>query len=250
VSSDPDLPQTVYAWVREQLGAQGFDLCAQLAVSEQLCAPVQLDRFGLSAAWGMVIANSKALWPAFEIARSISPGGALQLDAYTEHTLAAVARSACAQFGLPHTWALYFSHHTYPTSSGTHSPLALQRLVELAGLAALGPAHLNVHPRFGPWIGLRALLVLPLQPAVLCAPEKGSSGGAPCQHCDTKPCLPALQRALQTRPDDRERWQHWLAVRDACPIGREQRYSEAQIRFHYASLGAPPLRGPERPNQS
>jgi methylmalonic aciduria homocystinuria type C protein len=32
----------------------------------------------------------------------------------------------------------------------------------------------------------------------------------------------------------REQWRLWLAVRDACPVGREYRYSENQIRWHYA----------------
>lgn len=25
----------------------------------------------------------------------------------------------------------------------------------------------------------------------------------------------------------------WIAVRDACPIGREHRYPEDQLRYHY-----------------
>jgi hypothetical protein len=25
----------------------------------------------------------------------------------------------------------------------------------------------------------------------------------------------------------------WIAVRDACPVGREGRYSDAQLEYHY-----------------
>lgn len=28
-------------------------------------------------------------------------------------------------------------------------------------------------------------------------------------------------------------WRPWLAVRDACPLGREHRYSEQQVAYHY-----------------
>ena len=28
----------------------------------------------------------------------------------------------------------------------------------------------------------------------------------------------------------------WIAVRDACPMGREHRYSEAQLAFHYRGM--------------
>jgi methylmalonic aciduria homocystinuria type C protein len=32
------------------------------------------------------------------------------------------------------------------------------------------------------------------------------------------------------RDDD---WRSWLAVRDACPVGRSARYAEEQIAYHY-----------------
>jgi methylmalonic aciduria homocystinuria type C protein len=38
----------------------------------------------------------------------------------------------------------------------------------------------------------------------------------------------------RTTEELRDRWRLWLAVRDACPVGREHRYSDEQIRFHYA----------------
>jgi hypothetical protein len=54
--------------------------------------------------------------------------------------------------------------------------------------------------------------------------------------CDA-PCHDALARALAT-PND---WRAWLAVRDACPIGRDYRYDDDQLRYHYtkdrAALG-------------
>jgi len=32
----------------------------------------------------------------------------------------------------------------------------------------------------------------------------------------------------------RDHWQAWLAVRDACPVGKAARYDDSQIRWHYA----------------
>jgi methylmalonic aciduria homocystinuria type C protein len=49
----------------------------------------------------------------------------------------------------------------------------------------------------------------------------------PCDACP-RACGPALERALAG--DD---WRLWLAVRDACPLGAEHRYSEEQVRYHY-----------------
>jgi hypothetical protein len=51
-----------------------------------------------------------------------------------------------------------------------------------------------------------------------------------------------LQRALAAtdmKPDaaavERD-WASWVNVRDACPIGRDSRYSDEQIRYHYTKL--------------
>ena len=62
---------------------------------------------------------------------------------------------------------------------------------------------------------------------------------APCdcaRGCAARRSRAALDggRARGTTAELRERWRLWLAVRDACPVGRAHRYSDAQIRFHYA----------------
>src|SRR3569833_477682 len=84
---------------------------------------------------------------------------------------------------------------------------------------AYAPTQLVSHPTYGPWFALRALVALdgaPPPPAkhliYRCAGE-----------CETR-----LAEALQT--DD---WHAWLAVRDACCVGREFRYGDSQLAYHY-----------------
>ena len=118
-----------------------------------------------------------------------------------------------------------FAHHVPAT-------VAIQRAAVVAGLAWLAPSHLCVHPAYGPWIALRALVILD-EPA----PPSPPRVPAPCD-CAVG-CGPALERALaagepRSTQELRERWRLWLAVRDACPVGREHRYSQEQIEFHYA----------------
>lgn len=97
------------------------------------------------------------------------------------------------------------------------------------GLAALGPAHLSVHPDFGPWFAYRALIAVDLPPLT----ETDQHRSEPCASCSA-PCVPALHEALGApNPTGSGRFEPWLAVRDACPAGRAARYSEAQIRYHY-----------------
>jgi methylmalonic aciduria homocystinuria type C protein len=112
--------------------------------------------------------------------------------------------------------------------------VAMQRLAHSSGLAYLTESHLNVHPEFGPWIALRAVLMLSAP-----APDSPPSDlSHPCGSCVGK-CLPAFKRAIQAIGGDlssqavEARWKDWRAIRDACPTGREHRYSEPQILYHY-----------------
>jgi hypothetical protein len=62
---------------------------------------------------------------------------------------------------------------------------------------------------------------------------------APCA-CD-RGCGAAFERACaagvpRDQAELRDRWRLWLAVRDACPVGREWRYSEDQISHHYTGV--------------
>jgi methylmalonic aciduria homocystinuria type C protein len=120
--------------------------------------------------------------------------------------------------------------------------VAIQQAAHVAGLAFLAPSMLSVHPVYGPWIALRALVVVeavagPPGPAPVLAP--------PCD-CE-RACGPYLRRALALsarategtgegrigQGEIAEQWRAWVAVRDACPVGRGHRYSDAQIAYHY-----------------
>jgi methylmalonic aciduria homocystinuria type C protein len=95
-----------------------------------------------------VIGNTRALWPRFlDAARADSALLEREdpLDGYVE----TVVNDACA--GLSARWQCFMAHGS--------RWLAIQRLAQRAGLAYLSPGHLSVHPTFGPWIALRAVIV-------------------------------------------------------------------------------------------
>jgi methylmalonic aciduria homocystinuria type C protein len=156
---------------------------------------------------GVLVANTRALWPIFLAARRADPELAASpdpLDAYTERALAR------AYPGAP----VWFSHRSY---RGKFLPF--QRIAVAAGLGALAPSQLVIHPVYGPWFGLRALVALPGEPPPI--PPRRTyqcAGGCGGQYAAT---LPSSD------------WRIWLAVRDACLVGREHRYSDDQIAYHY-----------------
>jgi methylmalonic aciduria homocystinuria type C protein len=157
---------------------------------------------------GILVGNTRVLWPKLAAARAADREFAESSDPierYTERHVGATAGVAV------------YAHRQY---GGAYLPF--QRLAVAAGLAALAPSQLLVHPVYGPWFALRALITVdsaeapaPVRVARACACEAG--------------CEAAFERAM-ARPAE---WRLWLAMRDACPIGREYRYSDDQIAYHY-----------------
>lgn len=218
----------VLAALRAELEPRGFDLLQPLRIG-QYNAQVEPSRavedWGSGDHLAVVVANTRALWPVWldalaadaELAASPDP-----LDAYTERVL----HAAVAELGAPA--CVRFAHET-----GARA-LAMQRLAHAAGLAFLTETHMSVHPTYGPWIALRAVVTL----AIPGPPGAHAPIVHPCGGC-ARGCRDAFERALATvagapsEANARAHWRAWLACRDACPVGREHRYSDAQIRYHY-----------------
>ncbi|HEY0477378.1 MAG TPA: hypothetical protein VGD37_07625 [Kofleriaceae bacterium] len=187
------------------LAAAGFD------IAHTFDAPAVARALGVAvldgeARLGILIGNTRALWPRFREAMR-DPALAAErdpLDRYTERVIDAAFPGA----------RIYHGHRRY---AGAFVPL--QHVAVAAGLGALAPSHLVIHPIYGPWFALRAAVVIDGEPPVRTPITR------PCE-CDAR-CPAVLIRAQQSG-----RWQDWLSVRDSCTL-RDWRYSDDQIRFHY-----------------
>ncbi len=190
---------------------------------------------GRDARLALVVGSSRAFWDPFLAWLRADPTRLDVPDPIDRYAVAAVG-VALADVAVPHE--VRFSFEAPPRR------VAMQRLADVAGLASLTPALLCVHPTFGPWIALRAAVVFDV------APPPGAQPAMPlaCHDCAER-CAPALARAQEAvvararhsageiehvggdpvAPD----WTLWLAVRDACPVGREHRYPEAYLRYVY-----------------
>jgi methylmalonic aciduria homocystinuria type C protein len=155
---------------------------------------------------GLLIGNTRALWPVFCEAMRDPALAAHEhpLDHYVEQTIERAFPAA----------RVFYSHRRYGEAY-----LPFQQLAVATGLGALSEGGLVIHPVYGPWLALRAVILVDDEPVSRSPCEK------PC-HCDAT-CSTALARAL-----DGGDWRAWLAVRDACTL-REHRYSDEQIRYHY-----------------
>lgn len=167
-----------------------------------------------------------AMWEAF--APHID-GAPHPLDRWTQRVVEAIAQEFGAQalypFGEPH-WPF-------------------QRWAQRADSVHPSPLGILIHPEYGLWHAYRAALLfaerLPLPPL--------HEAPSPCAACAEKPCLQACPvGAFSTSGYDVHTCASHLAdavaacettgchARNACPVGREWRYPEAQIRFHMAAF--------------
>lgn len=138
---------------------------------------------------GILIGNTRALWAPFTANRRDE---ADPLDRYTER---------CVEAAFPGQRISYAHRPPY---------LPFQQYAVEAGFAAMSPGHLAIHPVYGPWFALRALV----------------HGSGPRRQPIEKPCV--CSRACEVPTDG-----NWLAMRDACSTGRAFRYSDAQVEYHY-----------------
>jgi methylmalonic aciduria homocystinuria type C protein len=217
--------RTVTAAIAARLAAHGLDLVHPFAVAwfnAGVEPALRLRDCGRGDALGILVGNTRALWTPFRAACAADPAlraAADPIERYVEARLTPVV----AELGVGS--AVRWAHDPPPR-------LAIQRLAAATGLAPLSPVGLNVHPVYGPWFALRAAVVLDLA---------GPAGDPPptalaCEDC-VHTCVPLFERARAAqvgRASIADTWPLWLAVRDACPVGRSYRYDEAQIRYHYA----------------
>ena len=183
--------------------------------AERVLAAVGLARLVDPArAVGMLVGNTRVFWQPFLAARAADPVLAAAADPIQRYTEDIVGGEAARLGG-----TIFYPQRRYDDAY-----IPFQRIAVAAGLAALAPTHLLVHPTFGPWFALRAIVLHPGE-----RPPPPTPVPLPCT-CDAT-CTRTLERALaSTGP---QAWHDWLAVRDACPVGRAYRYSDDQIAYHY-----------------
>jgi methylmalonic aciduria homocystinuria type C protein len=198
---------------RAALTSAGFDVVHAFDPSRVAGEPGLACLADPARPLGWLIGNSRALWPRFDHARHHDraiAGAEHPLDRYTEMNVSRALSATDA-----HVW---FGHVRY---DDTFVPM--QRLAVATGLGALAPTGLVIHRELGPWLALRAVAIGPG------APTAHAPVPLPCT-CDDA-CTTALARARGARGP--EAWRAWLAVRDACPVGRVHRYGEEQLLYHY-----------------
>jgi len=224
----------ISAGLSQLLFAAGFDVLGSVRVGAynaslaQEHAAYRLPTLGSDDNVVILIGNTRRLWARFieDYQRTALADEAHPLDAYTRLYVEPAVRTFADRRKL--RYALRFSFDAAPNT------VAIQRLAVLTGAAELAPIGLCVHPQHGPWLSLRAAAVLSIP-----GPPASTTQPPTCSACSERPCVRVGQPVLSAfQAQDAARiaqlnWRDWLAMRDACPVGRAARYSNQQICYHY-----------------
>ncbi|WP_173512824.1 4Fe-4S dicluster domain-containing protein [Sinorhizobium psoraleae] len=228
VSSAEELVETI----RAALAPHGLFLRGTVNFAASEGAPMRAD--GKPAASVVLIGNvGGSLWEPFSRWREHEPdrGGANPLDNWSRQAIHPVAETTGATAYFP--------------SDPPWQPFQ-QWAMRAEGLKA-SPLGILIHPRFGLWHGYRGALGFDRELL-----HTGSvPAGHPCDACMEKPCISACpadalasgtfdvgrcRTYLRTQPGAGGCLAHGCLSRDACPMGRDYRYPDAQLRFHMAAL--------------
>lgn len=198
-----------------RLAQVGLDIVWPLPsrlVGEVAERPVRANRLGL------LVGNTRALWPHLTRAIERDPGLREAPDPVDRYCVQRIEQ-ALALIGSP--WEVHWAHTPPPGA------YPIQALAHAAGLCDVAPCRLAIHRRYGPWFALRAVALIDTP-----GPERAPAPPRICAPCSA-PCRRPFEAAVASGSIPETDWRRWLAPRDACPVGREHRYPERQLEYHY-----------------
>ncbi len=171
-------------------------------------------------------------WRAFRAHCDRHPGHDARPDPVDDYTRVAVA-SALGPIARRGRLVFPFEH--------PQVPLSFMRLAACAGLGVPGLVGVLLHPTYGPWIALRAALLLPDDGLVAPRPADGFD---PCPTCRERACVAACPAGAvgdggwdvagcaehRRRPDDPCAAR--CHARFDCVVGRAHRYPPDALAYH------------------
>lgn len=229
-------PSSVLARLDRALAPSGLSCRGVVRFEDRDVAPVLTDGRP-AAAVVLVGVTGGAMWPVFSAWRTaqVDGGGADPLDCWSKIVIDGVAEQIGAV-------ACYPSEAPYqPFQSWAMNAEGLKP----------SPLGILIHPRFGLWHSYRgALLFGDWQNGG----EAAVGSDHPCDRCREKPCRSACpvgaiteggfdvlgcRRHLATPEGQRGCMVSGCLARNACPVGTENRYPQAQLHFHMQALTLP-----------
>lgn len=216
-------PNTPFA----DLDAHGLNLQAVFNVQElpaEVCAALPVDASGPFSQLLLIGNHGRTLWEQMAVVGMV---GDNPIDTFSCQHVTEWLRRCAPQVRY---------HFVYP------GPLTigLQRLGTLAGWHHPSPFMVGINAQWGSWFAYRVAVLLNTDWPTS-SPLKEAS---PCEGCAAQVCVsscPAgalrdgfnLAACLGYRQQPDSACRDRCLARNSCPVGADDRYSEAQIAYHY-----------------
>jgi methylmalonic aciduria homocystinuria type C protein len=244
--------------VSASLAASGFDICHEFDAAwynthiqdENLKQLEPVPMFGRSSALSLLIGNSRHFWPIFlawlktELEKDNQEELVQEnpIDSYVHSRLATIIGS---HFHDETNYKIFWSDSSFCDQQ--QQLVSMQHVALVSGLCYhADQIHLSIHPEFGPWIAFRAVVVLdrpfssssqqqqrpPIVPCLLSTAEQENSRKALAAALAVSYRVNRCTQ-LQDWSKDEEVNRAWIALRDCIITGRNYRYSEGQLAYHY-----------------
>jgi hypothetical protein len=218
-----------------RLGRIGMNLVGATSVAAydvRVAAGRRLAERAGDARGIVVVANGgTAFWRAFRAAVPAPGAGSRDpLDRFTRDAVEAAARDIAGS-------RCHFPFDPWPGA------LDFQALGELAGLGRPSLVGVLVHPEFGPWIALRAAVLVPHEVTA----ARPADGFDPCPTCVERPCIAAcpvgavgpggwdVPRCVTHRLAAEANCAAGCTARLECVYGRTHRQPPDALAFHQAA---------------
>ena len=221
--------------LERNLKALGLSASGVFKIPAELCPQGQ---GALADKPAIMIGNSGGeMWEVLRLSPEFSDGLPNPMNRWTEREITALAHDIGVHAIFP------FDEPYWP----------FQRLARIATGIQPSPLGLLVHPRFGLWQALRSVLIFESDAEIVNQFNalEGELNNLihPCDSCEDKPCLTACPVGAFTGEElkvdlcfghldsgaDPKCMTLGCRARDACPVGVEHRYDNAQVQFHMRS---------------
>jgi epoxyqueuosine reductase QueG len=224
------------------LGLNLVGVASVAAYDAQIASERRLARRLEGAESVIVVGNGGgAFWEAYRHACAADPALAARPDPLDDFTRE-VVEAACAPLTDAQATRIVFPF-------GFDAEVSFTRLAVLAGIGRPSLLGVLVHPVYGPWIALRAAILVRGR---LAAPRP-ADGFDPCPTCRDRPCMSAcpagaieaegwsLSRCAGHRAPPDDPCAGRCHARVACVLGPEHRYPDDALAYHQRRARAPLL---------
>jgi methylmalonic aciduria homocystinuria type C protein len=228
------------------LAVHGFDICHEFdaawyntLILEENQQLKPIPTFGRSSAFSLLIGNTRHFWPAFLawLRKELEKDNELMEHPVDTYVHSIIEKIIGAHFDGETNYKIFWSD-----LSSSQQLVSMQRVASVSGLCYHdNHTQLSIHPEFGPWLAFRAVVVLdrpfltsppPLVPCLLSATEKENAKKAMAAALAVSDQT-NLCKQLHGGSKKEDTRLAWVALRDCITTGRNYRYTDGQLIYHY-----------------